>query len=245
MSDETLILDQFVRLLDGLDPGDPWPALEQSGFLDLLRPEADGGAELDLQAVFPLAIEVGGRPGLPAIIEAMAARLSTPDATAFDDVEAIIGRPLAAALAAAQMVGAMEAIERMTVDYCRQRQQFGREIGRFQAVQHHVAVLAEEVCAARIAVQAALTGAPGALSMQKAALAKIRAGIAADQVSGLAHAVHGAIGMSEEFSLHHLTRRLRTWQMAYGGEAWWSSQLGAWAVESSDDFTTLARRMTV
>jgi hypothetical protein len=48
-----LILDQFRRLVVGLDPHDPWPALTQSGFLDLLRPEEETGLAWTLPVFFP------------------------------------------------------------------------------------------------------------------------------------------------------------------------------------------------
>ncbi|MDP3675315.1 MAG: acyl-CoA dehydrogenase family protein [Novosphingobium sp.] len=244
MSDGDLFLDQYIRVLDGLPADDPWPALHESGFLDLLRPEADGGAGLELDAVFALAVETGRRPHAPAVIETMAARLIDPQAIAVADIEPLHGRPLAAALAAAHMVGAMEAIEELTLAYALQRRQFGREIGRFQAVQNLVAVLVEEVRAARMAVQAGLVGPLAAISPRTAALAKIRAGQAAVTVAASAHAVHGAIGISEEYALHHHVRRLRAWRIAHGGENWWSHELGEWAISVDRDVTTLARGLT-
>ena len=75
-----LILDQFRRLVGGLDPRAPWPALTQSGFLDLLRPEDEDGAGLDLAGLFPLVIELGRQPAAPAIAETIVARLVSPDA---------------------------------------------------------------------------------------------------------------------------------------------------------------------
>lgn len=244
MSDENLILDQYMRVLDSLPADDPWPSLAESGFLDLLRPETDGGAELDLDQLFLLAVETGRRPDAPSVIETMAARLVDSEALAVADVESALGRPLAALLAAAQMVGAMEAIEALTIDYTLQRRQFGREISRFQAVQNLVAVMVEEIRAARIAVQAAFVGPVAGASEQSAALAKIRAGMASVQVAANAHAVHGAIGVSEEYVLHHHTRRLRTWRLAHGGEGWWAGKLGGWAISTDRDITTLARQLT-
>lgn len=250
MSD--LIVDQFSRLLDGLDPANPWPLLEESGFLDLLRSEDDGGAGLLLEDLFPLALAAGRRPAAPPVIETMIARLVAPQATDIADAEAALiaggvepgaARALAAAVTAGLMAGAMEGLEAMTVDYAVTRKQFGREIGKFQAVQHQIAVLAEEVMAARMAAQAAFVGAPLQVSPMRAAVAKTRAGQAAQQVASIAHAVHGAIGVSEEFPLHHLTRRLHQGRMTHGGEAYWARKLGAWALAGSDDFVSLARAL--
>jgi acyl-CoA dehydrogenase len=230
MSD--LLADQYARLLDSLPADDPWPALEESGFLDLLKDEASGGAGLPLEDLFPLALETGRRTAAPPVLEAMAERLALVEA-----------RPLAAVLAAGQMAGAMEAVQALTIDYALTRKQFGREIGRFQAVQHQIAVMAEETTAARMAAQAAFVGLPSELSERRAAVAKLRCGEAAERVCAIAHAVHGAIGVSEEHSLHHHTRRLRAWRLADGGESWWAARLGGWALSQAQDFNSLARTL--
>jgi len=230
MSD--LLADQYARLLDSLPAGDPWAALEASGYLDLLKDEASGGAGLPLEDLFPIALETGRRAGAPPVLEAMGERLGFP-----------VSRPLAALFAAGQMVGAMQEVQALTIDYAVTRKQFGREIGRFQAVQHQIAVMSEETIAARMAAQAAFVGRPSELSEQRAAVAKLRCGQAAGRVCAIAHAVHGAIGVSEEHTLHRHTRRLRAWQLSHGGEAWWAERLGDWALSQTEDFTSLARAL--
>jgi hypothetical protein len=248
MSD--LILEQFGRLLDGLDPASPWPGLEESGFLDLLLGEDEGGAGLQLGELFDLALETGRRPGVPPIVESMAARLKTPGANNVADLEATLAsagvdamtaKSLAAAIAAARMAGAMEQVQAMTVDYATTRQQFGREIGKFQAVQHQIAVMAEEVTAARMAAQIAFQGAPLEIAPTRAAVAKMRAGQAAQTVCSVAHAVHGAIGVSQEHVLHRFTGQLHQWRLAHGGEGYWARQLGRWTLESAADPVSLVR----
>jgi hypothetical protein len=250
MSD--LIVEQFSRLLDGLPAGDPWPALVESGFLDLLKAEADGGAGLMLEDLFPLALATGARPTAPPVIQTMVARLVSPEAIDVADPEAAlvaggvapaIARALAATVTAGLMAGAMEALEAATLDYASTRRQFGREISKFQAIQHQIAVLAEEVMAARMAAQAAFTGAPLEVSPLRAAVAKARAGQSAQLAAGVAHAVHGAIGVSQEHSLHHLTGALHKARLAHGGEAYWARKLGGWALSQTDDFVSLARRL--
>ena len=245
-----LVTDQFVRLLDSLPSEDPWPALEASGFLDLLRPEAEGGAGLSLEDLFPLALAVGARPEPPPIIETIVARLVRPGAIAVADVERALvlggvagelARGLAAAVAAAQMAGAMSRLLDLTVDYATTRRQFGREIGKFQAVQQQVALLAEEVIAARMAAQMALRGPPLDLPLLAAGLAKARAGQAASVACAIAHAVHGAIGISQEHVLHRYAARLHQWRRAHGGESYWNARLGAWALAAGGDVLTLAR----
>jgi acyl-CoA dehydrogenase len=227
-----VLQEQYARLLDSLPVADPWPALEASGFLDLLRDEANGGAGLPLEELFPLALETGRRMASPPVLEAMAERLG------------MLNRPLAAVLAAGQMAGAMSEVQALTVEYALTRKQFGREIGRFQAVQHQIAVMTEETIASRMAAQAAFVGHPLEVSEQRAAAAKIRCGQAAERVCAIAHAVYGAIGVSEEHVLHRYTRRLRAWRFAHGGECWWAQRLGDWAFAQQRDFTALARSIS-
>ena len=250
MSDD-LILDQFVRLLDGL-PDEPWPALAESGFLDLLRDPDAGGAGLDLEGLFPLAFAVGRRGRAPRVIETMVARLVDADASDVADLEAVLAgngvaadqaKAVAAAVTAAQMAGAIDALLAMTVDYAGTRKQFGREISKFQAIQHQIAVMAEEAMAARMAAQTALVGAPLEVSPQRAAAAKLRCGEAAETCAAVAHAVHGAIGVSAEHDLRLFTGRLHRQRLAHGGEAWWARALGRWALAEAEDVTTLARAL--
>jgi hypothetical protein len=250
MSD--LITEQFVRLLDTLPAGDPWGALGESGFLDLMKSEDDGGAGLDLAGLYPLALAVGARPAAPPVIQTMLARLVSPEASNVTDLEAALtaggvgaetARALAAATTAALMAGAMEAVQAMTLDYASTRKQFGREISKFQAIQHQLAVLAEEAMAARMAAQAAFVGAPLEVSPLRAGVAKTRCGQAAVQVAAIAHAVHGAIGVSQEYPLHPLTRALHKGRLAHGGDGWWARRLGAWAFAQGGDFLSLARSL--
>jgi len=149
MSDD-LFLDSFRKLLDGLG-ADPWPELSASGFLDVLRPEAEGGAGLDLSGLFPLAFETGRRAAPPAIVQTLLARLADPevldcaDATpvlAAGGVPAETARALCAAADAAVMAGLIDALQSMTLDHASTRRQFGREISKFQAIQHQIAVMA-------------------------------------------------------------------------------------------------------
>lgn len=244
-----ILLEQFSRLLAVLPTDDPWPTLLDSGFLDLLREESEGGAELALEDLYPLALEIGGLKARPCILETMVARLVDNKALNTADLESLLSghpaaRAIAAIVAAALMVGAMIQIQTMTIEYAKTRRQFGREIGSFQAVQQQLAVLAEEVLAARIAVQAAFVGKPLEVSERRAAIAKIRAGEAGTAVAAISHAVHGAIGVSAEHPLPHYTRALRQGAATHGGEAWWSRRLGEWVTAEDQDLVSLARSLT-
>jgi alkylation response protein AidB-like acyl-CoA dehydrogenase len=137
-------------------------------------------------------------------------------------------RGIGALLRAAQMAGAMEAALGLATTYANDRVQFGRPIGKFQAIQQQLALLAEETAAALVAVEsAAISVAEGRPSAEFALpAAKIRAGEAAAAVAEIAHQVHGAIGFTEEHSLHYLTRRLWSWRDEFGDEAYWAALLG-------------------
>lgn len=140
-----------------------------------------------------------------------------------------------ARIEAAEMVGAMEAMCATTLRYANDRAQFGKPIGKFQAVQQQLAVMTELVHGARAAAHLA-AAAPG--SMEAVAAAKVTIGEGAMEVAAIAHAVHGAIGMTEELDLHLLSDRLRRGRLRYGSEPYWAERLGR-AVLAAPDATLL------
>lgn len=139
-------------------------------------------------------------------------------------------RALGALIRAIQMAGVMERVLDQTVQYAGERIQFGRPIGKFQAIQQQLAVLANEVVAARMAVSTACAGMNDARWLWHAMVAKVICGHAAGRVAAIAHQVHGAIGFTYEHSLHFATRRLWSWRAEYGNEAHWSQAIGARAI---------------
>jgi acyl-CoA dehydrogenase len=142
-------------------------------------------------------------------------------------------RPLAAVLRALQLSGAAGRVLEMTVAYANERTQFGKPIGKQQAVQQQLAVLAEQTVAARIA--AAIGARRGlAPALADAAVAKHGASLAAAEIAGIAHAVHGAIGISEEYDLQLLTRRMHAWRLADGSESYWAGVLGKLRLARAD-----------
>lgn len=132
------------------------------------------------------------------------------------------------------MAGAIERALGLAVEYANLRVQFGRPIGKFQAVQQSIAVLATQAAAARAAAEAGseaiddwLAGNGEPLSQSiAAASAKIRTGEAAGHACAIAHQVFGAIGFTEEHDLHRFTKRLWSWRDECGNEAYWSRALG-------------------
>jgi alkylation response protein AidB-like acyl-CoA dehydrogenase len=146
---------------------------------------------------------------------------------------------VAAAMTAAQMAGAMDTVLNMTVRYAQERSQFGRPIGKFQAVQQQLSVLAELASASRIAAELGCQEpAKGTSNTLAAAVAKARVSEAAGTVVSIAHAVHAAMGITEEYDLQLHTRRLIEWRTDYGSAAYWNRRVGD-AVLSADAPCTL------
>lgn len=146
---------------------------------------------------------------------------------------------VAAASTAAQMAGAMDTVLATTVRYAGERSQFGRPIAKFQAVQQQLSVLAELTTASRIAAELGCQETTeGELNVLAAAVAKARASEAAGTVVSIAHAVHAAMGITEEYDLQLYTRRLIEWRTDYGSAGYWNRRVGD-AVLSSDAPCTL------
>lgn len=134
------------------------------------------------------------------------------------------------------MAGALDEVLKITVQYANDRVQFGRPIGKFQAVQQELAVLAENVAAAGVIAMAAVEVAARRGDLGFAvAVAKSRVGEAAGKVAEIAHQVHGAIGFTHEHRLHHLTRRLWSWRDEFGVESGWQIELGRLAARAGAD----------
>lgn len=133
---------------------------------------------------------------------------------------------LGAALRAAQLAGAMRRVLAMTVRFAGEREQFGRPIGRFQAVQQQMALMAELVVQATIGAELAFDCDGPLPDPVRAACAKQVASANALQCAAIAHAVHGAIGVTEEYDLQLFTRRLRAWAAEWGGAHHWAAVLG-------------------
>lgn len=128
---------------------------------------------------------------------------------------------------AALIAGAARRILDITVTYAGQRQQFGRPVARFQAVAAHLVRLAEQTEAVRMAARvAAANSRPGPSFLDVSSAATV-AGESAGLISAAAHQATGAMGMTREYELGQLTRRLWSWREEYGGERVWSIRLGA------------------
>jgi acyl-CoA dehydrogenase len=119
----------------------------------------------------------------------------------------------------------------MTCQYAMDRVQFGRPIGKFQAVQQNLAVMAGQTAAAVAASDLAAEGVAaheknGGVRILPIAAAKSRCGEAASISAGIAHQAHGAIGFTYEHSLHFFTKRLWSWRDEFGNETEWNLLVG-------------------
>ncbi|HEX7819688.1 MAG TPA: acyl-CoA dehydrogenase family protein [Sphingobium sp.] len=114
-----------------------------------------------------------------------------------------------AVLAAAQLIGLAQRSIDMAVAYAKDRTQFGKPIGSYQAVKHLIATAQVKVEFARPVVHAAAAElALGTLASQaRVSHAKIAAGDAADLAARTAVQVHGAMGMTWEVDLHFFLKR--------------------------------------
>jgi acyl-CoA dehydrogenase len=124
-----------------------------------------------------------------------------------------------------QIAGALSKVLELTIDYARERVQFGRPIARFQAIQHHLADIAAEAVAAAVAAEAAADLADAGWPLEAAMIAKSRTGLAV-RAAAVAHQVHGAIGVTEEHPLHLFTRRIWDWRDDFGTDVEWSGRFG-------------------
>jgi acyl-CoA dehydrogenase len=156
----------------------------------------------------------------------------TTAAFRLDDAAAVRG--LLAVAGAAVLTGAMQRALERSIDWAGVRRQFGRPIGAFQAVQHALAIAAEELAASHAALDWAAAALQDGHALP-AAVAKARAAEAAGRVAAIVHQVHGAIGFTAEHPLHRSSRLLWCWRDRWGNEAYWQAVLGREALAAGPD----------
>jgi acyl-CoA dehydrogenase len=198
----------------------------------------------DLKQIVAIVADPG--PRLVVLDTASAAQLDRRtnlageprDTVSFDRARLIHAEPLpsgtqpdllllcGAMLRSAQMAGAIQSLLKMTTGYATERVQFGKPIGHFQVIQQQIAVMAEHAACCLLAAEAAFAESANDITALPIVAAKICAGEAASICASTAHAVHGAIGFTDEHSLHLKTRRLWAWRAEYGSQNYWSQRLG-------------------
>ncbi|GAA1378822.1 acyl-CoA dehydrogenase family protein [Pseudonocardia kongjuensis] len=163
----------------------------------------------------------------------VAAAAAPAGAAAELELRAALGRSLL-------LAGAARGALARSIGYAGERQQFGRPIARFQAVQQMLAEAGSEVAAAAAASAAAARTARTAGFGDPAtefavAAAKARCGEAATAVARIAHQVHGAIGFTREHDLRLVTTRLWAWRDEDGNESRWNDRVGELALQAGAD----------
>ncbi len=204
----------------------------------VLAPQEEGGYGGNWPDAFVIA-EACGRYAAPGNLPEMMIRRGlgeAPEPVAEDPGD--LPLPAGALLRSAQMAGAAQALLERSVRYSRERQQFGRLLGKFQAVQQQLAELAGYAACMQAASQQAFAAVerdgmphsedhPAWLAV---AIAKCRCSELAHPVTLIAHGVHGAIGFTEEFGLHYFSRPLWRWRAEYGRHSDWALAIGRSAV---------------
>ncbi|WP_066903059.1 acyl-CoA dehydrogenase family protein [Mycolicibacterium houstonense] len=129
-----------------------------------------------------------------------------------------LARDEGAAAVCAEAVGGMRKVLADTVEYCKQRQQFGQPIGSFQALQHRMVDMHMEVEQAAAAVYLAVLNldAEPAQRAKAVSAAKATIGRAARFVGQNAVQLHGGMGMTEELAIGHYFKRLTAVQYEFG-----------------------------
>jgi alkylation response protein AidB-like acyl-CoA dehydrogenase len=143
---------------------------------------------------------------------------------------AAVAAVVAAGLAAvcAEAVGAMETAYALTLEYLNSRQQFGRPIGRNQALQHRVAemLVALEQARSMSMLAAMAVTLPNETERQTTlSQAKVQIGRSARFIGQTAIQLHGGIGVTEEYAVGHAHRRLMVLEQLFGTEAFHMQKL--------------------
>lgn len=136
-----------------------------------------------------------------------------------------------------QVCAAMDEALALSLEHVTSREQFGRPLSRFQAVQHLISDIAAEAALARSATEAALSAAVSSgwsashLEFLVAA-ARSCTGHAATVVVRNAHQVHGAIGTTSEHRLHEFTRAALAWRSEFGSVKYWDDRVTDMALQA-------------
>jgi alkylation response protein AidB-like acyl-CoA dehydrogenase len=136
----------------------------------------------------------------------------------------------AAAATAAELIGIADAMLQNTIGYAKEREQFGRKIGSFQAVQHKLAETFLVVESAKAAVYYAAYALARDLpdASIHVSVAKAAAGDAERRANYESLQLHGGIGFTWEHDLHLWLKRGRALEAAYGDSDWHRKRISDW-----------------
>lgn len=193
------------------------PHWQEACSLIVIEPERAAWFDLE-HAVRTAGTNLAGEPRGTVRLSAAARATAACDGSAL--------QALSAVLRTAAMAGAAERILALALDHARTREQFGRPIGSFQAVQQMLAQLAGQVALVGAAADMAAARLRPHFDMRVAAAAKIVAGEAVVPINELAHQVVAAMGYTRAHPLQRFTRRLWAWRDEDGSEMAWQLRLG-------------------
>lgn len=211
----------FADALPSPDGREAWPDAAE-----IVRAAARAAAPIDMALLFA----TGDRAACIAPMDApyRPAQVDAPGLPADAASALALGRAL-------QIGAAMEAALDLSIVYVQDRKQFGQALARFQAIQHGLALAAEETAATQAIAEQALACATreGIASPRLAGLldaAALVAGHGVGVVYDICHQVHGAIGYTREYALHRHSLDLLRWRdelhALRGGELRAAERLG-------------------
>lgn len=216
----------------------PGPWIESAAYLPLAAPDfSEALATVAVPPYVPFALDADIAADAYVVVSGRlhqataGARVESVDPTRHL-FEIVPGKPiettdldaafdLAVLAAAAELLGAGERVLADAVTYVKQRTQFGRAIGSYQAIKHQLANV-------RIALDFArplVFGAAVDPTRRSVSAAKIQAADAANLAARVGLQVHGAIGYTEEYDLSLWLLRIRALQSAWGTSAFHRERL--------------------
>ncbi|WP_329113736.1 acyl-CoA dehydrogenase family protein [Streptomyces sp. NBC_01465] len=136
-----------------------------------------------------------------------------------------------ALLWSAAVLGAAHGAYRLTRSYVAEREQFGAPLLKIPAVAGNLARMRVQLVQADAALALATEAAPPEGATE---IVRITTAAAATEIAQIAHQLHGAMGITAEYPLHHLTRRLWSWRDAVASERSWAESLGRRAAEAGE-----------
>jgi alkylation response protein AidB-like acyl-CoA dehydrogenase len=181
----------------------------------VVRPKVDPGLRLE-----PLSTFAADRQSevtfdqTPCRAESFLGGVSRPDET-IARFEHVVD--MATALQCMEMVGGAEHVIDITADYVRERRQFNRPIGSFQAVQHHLANAASDIEGANLAsLEAVWRLSEGLPARREVSFAKAWTGRAYKDATLIAHQLFGGIGYARDSDLHFWSGRAKATEIGFG-----------------------------
>lgn len=233
-----LPVDDAVRTVlsvprSGAAPAVPWASEADRLVVVWMIGEAASIAEIDSESasITPGANRIGEPRNLVTVDTAILDGVTIPV-----DTVSLLNRK-SAMIRAIQVCAALDNAVTLSIEHVASRTQFGRALGKFQAIQNLISDAAAEAVLARSATEAAL-----GLAIETdwratrldflIAVARSCTGHAASVVTRNAHQVHGAMGTTNEHRLHDYTRAALTWRSEFGSVRFWDAEVAAAAVDA-------------